>query len=330
MLIKKMIISNELKKHFIDLGYSCVKPYNIVNKNDTVFISAGIQPLLASVRKGDLNDKSKYYISQPVIRTQFANDISEGFSIAFINSTTACFNKSEKEHNELVEDWLNLFYELGIKKEQISTREKDYERLWGDLLVKGKTKFYYCDNIELGDTTFFTNITKDGKNIVLETMSDVGFGLERIRWVTTKNPYFDLYSDSSNMPANVKALLSALSLLAVNNVMPTNKNSGYRTRLFSKKLATELNGLSLSDKELKYLNECVKYWEDWQESEDKTDVNSILNEYIRNCNRLILDYLKDKGYKNVSSIDINLSKLEFKKRLKSANVNENDLKQFEL
>ncbi len=328
--MKRTIISNELKKYFMELGYQCEQPHNIVNNNDTVFISAGIQPLLSDYRKGNIKSTKKLYISQPVIRTQYMDTIDEGYSIAFINSTTASFNNSEREHNELVADWLNLFYELGLEKNRISMRQKDYERQWGDLLVKGKTTFYYYDDIELGDTTFFNSITKDGKYFDLETMSDVGFGLERIRWVSSKRPYFDLYTSSKDLNAETKALLSALALLAVNGVKASNKNSGYRARLFSKKLVNILGGVNLSDMEMQYLNECLTYWTDWQEKTAGTDISLIINEYMRNCNRFILDHLVEKGYDNVAGIDINLTRMEFKKRLKNANVNDLDIDQYEL
>lgn len=330
MLIKKMIISNELKNHFEQLGYQCNHPHNIVNNNDTVFISAGIQPLLADYRKGLIKPNNKIYISQPVLRTQFVDTVSEGFSIAFINLTTASFNNTEQQHNELVGDWLDLFYELGLEKNKISTMQRAYERQWGDLLVKGKTTFYYYDNVELGDTTFFNNITRNGEHLDLDTMSDVGFGLERIRWVSTKKPFFDLYSNSESLNPDVKALLSALALLAVNNVKPSNKNSGYRARLFSKKLVNVMSGVNLSETEIQYLNECLRYWADWQEKADTTDINLIMNEYVRNCNRFILDRLIEKGYDNISNIDINLPQAEFKKRLKNAKVNLSDVEQFKL
>lgn len=324
----KLIKPEELKQYFKERDYVCQAPYDICNKKDTVFISAGIQPLLREYRNGTLRDKSKIYISQPVLRSQFVDNIGEGFSIAFVNATTASFNNSEREHNNLVSDWLELFYELGIEKKQIYSTERDYERQWGDLLVKGKTKFYYYNDVELGDTTFFTSITKDGKKIELDSMSDVGFGLERIRWVVNKKPFYELYSNSDNLTAESKALLSALALLATNNVNPSNKNSGYRARLFSKKLVSNMGGKDLSSAEMGYLDECIEYWKDWQETENRGDTAILLNEYSRNCNRFISDFLKTSGYNNVSGVDINLPRQEFKKRLLNSGVKESDIEDF--
>lgn len=321
----KLLISDNLKKYFLEREYNCIKPHHIVDNNDTVFLSAGIQPIIYDYRNAKLNNSTKIYLSQPVIRTQFVDSITEGSAIAFINSTTAGFNISEKEHNFLVKDWLELFYQLGIKQSNISMRSKDYERLWGDLLVIGKKTFYYYNNIELGDTTFFTSITKDGEYMGIDTMSDIGFGLERIRWCVSGKSYFDLY-DSSLLSFPIKAYLSAIALLTVNDVNPSNKNSGYRTRLFSKKVVNILEAKEFSKLEEDYLVQCIRYWKDWQEINKNIDIETIKKEYIRNCNRYIIDKLTEAGYKNLSGININISRDEMKKRLMASNVEKKMIK----
>ena len=323
---KNLMNSGDLKKYFANKNYNCISPYNVVNNSDTVFLSAGIQPILSDFCAFKIKDAKKIYLSQPVIRTQFLNSVSEGSSIAFINSTTAGFNISESNHNELVNDWIELFYKLGMNPKNIESRCKDYERNWGELLVSGKKNFYYYNNVELGDATFFTKITNHGQNIGIDSMSDVGFGLERVRWCLDKDSYFNLYSDSREIKAEIKAYLSVIALLAVNEVRPSNKNSGYRARLFSKKLVNLLNGLELKDDLKKYLCECIKYWKDWQEINKEIDINSIENEYIRNCNRYNIDKLTAEGYKNLSKIDINVSREEFEKRLLSSGVEKKKVK----
>lgn len=323
---RKLINSKDIKKYFLDRNYNCLAPHQIVSTADTVFITAGIQPILFDFRNFKINDVRKIYLSQPVIRTQFANSISEGSSIAFINSTTAGFNISEKEHDMLVNDWIELFYQLGMKPGNIESSSKIYERTWGDLLVCGNKTFYYYNNIELGDTTFFTKVTKDGRNIGIDTMSDVGFGLERIRWCLNNESYFDLYSDSEELIPEVKAYLSVIALLAVNGVTPSNKNSGYRARLFSKKLVNLLDGIELKGYLETYLLECIKYWKDWQEVNNEIDITVITNEYIRNCNRYIIDKLVSEGFENISGININISREDFKKRLLSSGIEKDKIK----
>ncbi len=323
---KDLLSAQDLKKYFLDRGYNCLQPHQVVNNKDTVFLTAGIQPIVSLYRKNLLDSNKKIYISQPVIRTQFKDSTCEGTSIAFVNSTTSGFNISEMEHNILVKDFLNLFYELGMKQSDISSKTENYERLWGDLIVTGKTTFHYYKDIELGDTTFFTSIKRDGKNIGIDSMSDVGFGLERIRWCVSGKSYFDMYENSSELESEVKAYLSVLALLAVNNVLPSNKNSGYRARSFSKTLVRILHGRDFSEREEAYLIECVKYWKDWQEINKDIDLSLIKNEYIRNCNRYIIDQLAKEGYDNLSGININISREELVKRLLASSVDENIVK----
>ena len=316
---KKLLLSSELKTFFAERDYKCVNPHQIVNNSDTVFLTAGIQPILSDYINLNLTGE-KIYLSQPVIRTQFANSISEGSSIAFINSTTAGFNILENDHNNLVDDWLELFAQLGMNLSNLSKNSKEYERLWGNLLVSGKKTFYYYNGLELGDTTFFTSITKDGEKIGIDSMSDIGFGLERIRWCVNGNSYFVLYSNNIKLSAPIKAYLSAIALLTVNGIKPSNRNSGYRVRLFSKKLVELLSGKELSSEEENYLLQCIDYWKDWQEVNEDVDIETIKKEYIRNCNRYIVDILTKEGYTNLSGININISREEMEKRLISSNV----------
>lgn len=323
---KQILKPTQLKKYFLDKNYTCLKPYQIVDNNSTVFVTAGIQPILLKFCDNQLENTKKIYISQPVIRTQFANNICEGTSIAFINLTTAGFNISIEEHNELVNDCLELFYMLGLEPQKMKTREKVYERQWGNLSVSGIKTFYYYNEIELGDTTFFTSVKKDGKDIGIKTMSDVGFGIERIKWCITNNSYFNIYSDSQKILPEIKAYLSAIALLAINDIKPSNKNAGYRYRLFTKKLVDIMEGTELSLEIKKYLNECIDYWENWQEIDKKNIIDNIEKEYIRNCNRYLLNKLTNEGYNNISGININTTREDFEKRLLASGIERTKIK----
>lgn len=319
--MKNILFSKDIYNFFRENGYILVKPFNIVNNDDTVFYSAGIQPLLKEFIHGNLEESRNLFIAQPVIRTQYLDNLDEGTSLAFVNGTTSRFNLSEKEYQKLVSDWLDLFYQIGLKKNNITIRNDYYEDNWNNISVAGNRTFYYNNNIEVGDTTFFTKVGSDK----IDTMCDLGFGIERLRWCVHNDSYFNLYSDSKNLLSREKALISAISLLSVCNVKPSNRNSGYRARLFSKKLAELLNAMRLNDQELNYLKECIMYWKDWQKVDCDIDFNVILNEYERNCNANIINMLVNEGY-NVSKININVSWEDFKERLKSSGVPKEKIK----
>lgn len=311
---------NRLKKFFKERNYNCVKPYSIVNNNDTVFVSAGIQPLLLDYREKKINDFEKLYVAQPVVRTQYSNMVDEGSSIAFTNLTTSCFNHSEDEHNKMIKHWYELLYEAGIAENDITINSDIYETKWWDLELYGKRTFYYYKNVEIGDTTFFTKIIDNKSKRIADSMSDLGFGLERLRWLTNGSSYYDLYSNSQELDVKLKAYLSVIALLAVNNVEPSNKNSGYRARMFSKKLVNLLEGRSLNLNEEKYLDECIEYWKEWQEQLNFQDKQMIIDEFIRNGNRYILDQLSNQGFDNLLGININVSRTEFEKKLIGSGV----------
>lgn len=316
----EILESAEINDFFKKCGYVIEKPHEVANNKDTIFISAGIQPLLKKYRDGLLTANTNFFISQPVIRTQFINSLDEGTSLAFVNITSSSFNNSEAEHNKMIKDWYEFLYNVGLQKSKFSIQSDIYEKNWGDLIVHGKRIFHYYDGLEIGDTTFFTKVLNESGKKVFESMSDLGFGLERIRWKKNDNSYYDLYSDSTHINSKVKAYLSAIALLAVNDIQPSNKNVGYRFRLFSKKLVNLLDGRSLYENERQYLVECIKYWMDWQQVTKSNNISIILNEYTRNGNRYIIDKLTEMGYENLFGININISREEFVKRLIGSGV----------
>ena len=319
--MKNILFSKDIYDFFQGNNYQVVNPFNIVNNKDTVFYSAGIQPLLFEYINGNLPDDENLFIAQPVIRTQYLDSLDEGTSLAFINGTTSRFNLSQKDYDKLVKDWLEFFYQIGLKKDNITMMNDYYEDNWNNIDLAGSRTFYYYNNIEIGDTTFFTKVSS-GK---IDSMCDLGFGIERIRWCLNNNSYYNLYIDSNKLLPRTRALISAISLLSVCNVIPSNKNSGYRARLFSKKLAEVLESKKLNELELRYLKECLAYWKEWQKVNSEIDISVIINEYERNCNANIINLLAKEGYK-VNRLNINLPWDDMQKRLYSAGVSRERIK----
>ena len=320
-----LLESSELEKYFSENDYDILKPVNVVNNKDTVFITAGIQPILSSYLDSNFDSK-RVYLAQPVLRTQYIDCISEGNSIAFVNLTTSGVNVSRQEHDSLVNDWLNLFRMIGTDKKDITSKTKEYQRDWGNIFVSGEKTFYYYKNVEIGDTTFFNEVRKNREKVCVDSMSDLGFGLERIRWILNNKSYFDLYSDSAEISPLIKGYLLALGLLLVNDVTPSNKNSGYRMRLLSKKLVDIICANELNESEQNYLIECLKYWKEWQKVNHEVNLEIFRKEYVRNCNRYILNLLEKEGYKNLSSININVSKDILEKKLYAFNIPKEKIK----
>ena len=58
---------------------------------------------------------------------------------------------------------------------------------WNNINLEGNRTFYYYNNIEISDTTFFKKVDNDK----IETMCDLGFGIERLRWCVNNASYYD-------------------------------------------------------------------------------------------------------------------------------------------
>ena len=97
-------------------------------------------------------------------------------------------------------------------------------------------------------------------------------------------------------------------------------NTSYHIFLILSKAIDLKNLLYLYQYHCYHLLECIKYWKEWQEINKEVDIDIIKNEYIRNCNRYIIDKLINEGYSNVSGININITREELKKRLYNSGV----------
>jgi len=295
-----LLHSKDTNDYFSSNGYDVIFPYHIVNERDTVFTTAGIQPLLRSYLAEELDSEKKYFVPQSVIRTQFFEHLAEGTSLAFINGTTAKFNLPEEEYFKLVSDYINYFYQSGISKAKITAIKdnKPYIDTWNGIDLTGTRTFYFCDGLEIGDTTFF-NSTSSTK---IETFCDLGFGLERLRWSQDRSKsYFDLYSDTKDLlTPKEKGLISAISLLTLCEVKTSNKGNGYQAKRYFKGLVKLLNKQDIEADVLKYFYECITYWRDWQKVDEKlSDVEvmaKVSEEYIKNCMLVIIDELGNEGY----------------------------------
>lgn len=328
--------SDEINNFFNAKGYKCIKPYKITDtprNNETVFVTAGIQPSIDFYEKLNTNNRMKTFIAQPVLRTQYLDSLEEGSSLAFINPTTAGFNINPKDYELQIKDWYNLFKQIGLNLDRISTQRRTTNNLWGNLSLNGISIFYYYDKpgvgkVEIGDSTYYDRVESiDNESNCIKTLSDSGFGMERLRWCTLdeSKSYFDIYSDTQKINSTTKGLISALGMLGVNGVIPSQKNSGYRARLFSKRLVKETNGKSLNIEEQKYLVECLKYWADWEKislTEEKAQRIFLIikKEFDRNCNSFLLNQLNPEQKKLVRKINVNLPRQEFIKRLASAKI----------
>ena len=319
--IAKLIQKEMLNQYFDANGYLVFEPASVINRNsDTIFITAGVQSLSNYIHNEDALPDKPIFISQPVIRTQFLESITEGSSINFVNTSTVGFNQTSEQHINSLIKWIDLFKKFGMKDELLSFKTKEFSQKWGDKQIEGEKIFVIYDGLEIGDASYVDNIHQKTRDPI--SLSDIGFGLERIQWILSGGSYFDIQANDPNKILNNKAKVycSTLSLLALEGLEPSNKDAGYRFRQLSKKLVKNLNINHMSSEN--YIKACYNYWASWTKpSRSLQESIEIINkENSRNFNRLILDELSSHLTNNGKDININVSTDIFLKRLRGTDV----------
>ena len=178
--------------------------------------------------------------------------------------------------------------------------------------------------MEIGDASFVKDFPQTNRNNL--SFSDIGFGLERIRWILQGGTYANTFTENSHNKKETSigdVCLHSLTLLSGSGLKPSNKEHGYRFRLFSKRLIEDIKGdyVNLEASVAHYYQEWKK-WTKLEVSEEET-IKTISKENQRNFNRILIDELKK--YYNDVNLDINLSTEIIINRLSGASVDKNNL-----
>lgn len=318
---------NFLNQYFAKNGFDVESPIPLVNKNGTtLFICAGVQILDSVIHQETPIPQKSSFVTQPVLRTQFIDCVGEGTSTSFINVSTCQLNISRQEHFQHLQTWVDLFLQLGLKETDLYFKTKPYEQQWGDKVIKSEKIFIIYDGLEIGDASYVENLPQKGRPNL--SLSDIGFGLERVKWIMQGGSYFDVLGNgriSDNIDGVSAVYSHTLSLLAGEGLKPSNKEQGYRFRLFSKKLVSNIYGNHLVTQE--QVGSYYNYWKKWTNlslSADQT-LQAVTQENTRNFNRILLDKLCEK-FPDVG-LDINLPTAIILKRLKGTSVKPDYLNQ---
>lgn len=316
-----------LNQHFTESGFNAVSPISLLNKGGTtLFICAGVQILDSVIHQETSIPQEPFFVAQPVLRTQFIDSIGEGSSTSFINASTCQLNVGRQEHFQHLQTWIDLFVRLGLKEKDLYFKTKLYEQQWGDKVVKSEKIFIVYDGLEIGDASFVQDLPQRSRPGL--TLSDIGFGLERVKWIMQGGSYFDVLGDgrvSSNIDGTSAVCSHTLALLAGSGLKPSNKEQGYRLRLFSKKLVS--SSLGTYPVTLEQTRSYVNYWQKWSRLPIPEDqlLQVISQENTRNFNRMLLDKLCEKCPD--VGLDVNQPTPVILKRLKGTSVKSDYLTQ---
>ncbi len=313
---------NSLSGYFED--YELIENDSVVRpKNSTTFFTtAGVQKTETIIDNSGSLEKKSFVCSQPVIRSQYMDKISENASSSFVNFSAVSVCAT-------IEDYILSCKKLvGIVLSNI----KDFDNVdisleegldsWGNRKFERSRITVYYLGVELGECVFIHNYPVDENKKV--TIVDLGFGIERMCKGLGKGKYmigFDYFyeenKDISERQINeIIDPVRSMVLIAGNGIKGSNKDHGYRLRQFSKRFIKKKLDTEIDEKRL--ICSSLKYWQSWgyiSTVSEEEIVDTIILENDRNYNMLFLVTLnKEKGI--ALDIDINQNTVNFLRQMK--------------
>ena len=308
------------RNYFLENGFSSHSAKSILNENGTtLFTSAGVQVLDNCILRNGEAPTDSIIVSQPSLRTQYADSIGEGNSLSFVNICTETANATPEVHFQNLDKWLGFLSKLGVYVGDLTLHKRNLVQKWGEMTVQSDIVAIFYKGLEIGDGNYNYGFNPEPSSI--KTVSDFGFGLERLTWILRKGSYFDAIgplTESLNGDNKVQEIVKTVALLASSGLTPSNKDKGYRFRLFTKKLV-ELSfpkHLQLSH----LIDHYHKYWNDFVNLpvESNSASESVQGEYDRNYNLQLNKVL-------LTNVDANCNTEQFLLNLLSSGVKRDDI-----
>lgn len=313
-------VAKEIERSFLEKSYTSLEAMHIVQKNETIFTSAGIQAI-------NLNEEiaGQAYIAQPVVRTHCLGlaEREEGCSTAFTNICTINSHSSVEDYLTQLDHWMSVLSSLGIYMGNCVLSQKITNNNWGHGDFRELVLRIHYMGLEIGDACYIDKFPN--KTRVETAVTDIGFGVERIVWALNKSPsYYDsIYPAHKILRYNRGTLdrIRTATLLVASGVKPSNKDEGWQLR----KILKEDENIARSN-----LFDLVSYFYDsWQnfslpERSKEETYNEIQKEAYRNTNLQIAKSVgirpkEDSVVSAPSSVFIN--KIAAKYHLKFERIN---------
>lgn len=163
---------------------------------------------------------------QPVVREKSGYEMNARRSTltAFHNVATLAAVASLGEHVALVDRWITALSSIGLHARRMTFRKHGADRrpgCWCDSF------HVFVDGVEIGDATLM-HVERGAVGLI----SDIGFGLERIRWCVNREPWrqtaFDAWGPACSL-ATLDAVWAA-TLLVSQGVLPSANGPGQVVR----------------------------------------------------------------------------------------------------
>ena len=230
--------------YFRSAGFDSVSPQNVANLDgQTDLVIAGVQMFDGIIHHNQTIRSDKVFVSQPCVRMQFQPHVEsrEGTSTSFVNVCTEQMGTDFSEHLQSVDHWCTILSKLGLHMNNFVIVMRTSVNDWGTGKFSAIELFFSYGGLELGDAAYLL-IPQENRPAI--SISDIGFGLERIAWAVNKtNSYFDTLTPwTAGGAREMFDSCRTIALLALCGIQAANKGPGLQFRRFAKVLSEKYYG----------------------------------------------------------------------------------------
>lgn len=277
---------NKMRALFVGIGYKNHDSIRMTAGMNTDLVSAGVQIFSDALLSGGSTDQKgiKFFVAQPCVRLSSLksqeDSISPDMSTSFVNICTESLGVSIDDHIKSVDDWISVLSNSGLHARKMNLIVKDREEDWGAGKFLMHQIFFVYDSVEIGDANF-TFALPNCENL---SMSDIGFGLERVCWVINGlSEYSHTFSNlESSSDYQLQDTCRTIALLLLSKVNPSSRGAGGRLRWLIKRAMLKGDTDSVVRLVYFYLN----FWKGF--SENELDYDSMSSILMPECDWLLI------------------------------------------
>jgi len=234
-----------------------IPPFHInYKKIDTFFVVAWIQSISNVLFEERQYDNNWYYISQPVIRIKYLDNISwdKGNGISFVNFTVLKVWVTLSEFLKKVDESIWFLSKLWLYAWNVSLRIRKDSPVWNNRKMKNIIIDIYYWNLQIGDAVFIYDFEQKTRTSL--TVADIWFGLERIIYARNRiHNYFEQFWLNFKRYSETEVeVVKTLSLIFFWKEWMLTQNQKNQIKKLYKKLDKSKNYFPLIDYSIEYWN----------------------------------------------------------------------------
>ncbi len=214
-------------------------------RRDTDLTISAVQALDPWLKDGARRVWREGHLPQPVVRFTGDRDadsrLKDGFLTSFVNVSCVQRVAHVEQHVDLIDMWIEVLSALGVHAGRL--RMHGDLRVWRRGPVEGITLFIDCDGTSVGDAVLLWH----GADPSLMA-TDLGSGLERLRWVISGQRWPTLIHSTLASHADTDTLdaVRTATLLLMSGVRPAARGPGAAVRRVARYVPPHLAALGLS------------------------------------------------------------------------------------